>query len=186
MKKQETRFGKLSPLYKFVLNPYEDVRFSACPGCGRKTRQRKLPLLIHVDPNQLISLNKTCRYCPVCDLLIAHQDEIEAFLTSFFAQHAPEVIGNDYLVIGTMERKVWREGSQRPLLPDELREATHDFKEYRTVQVDRGGWVPANQTAKAKEALCHHLDHRPPSVGTQLVYARRALGNSRCLRVCKT
>jgi hypothetical protein len=30
----------------------------------KKTRQRKLPLFIHIDPKQPLLLNKTCRYCP--------------------------------------------------------------------------------------------------------------------------
>jgi len=60
--------------------------------------------MIHVEPMQLLSLNKTCRYCPHCDLLIAHQDDVEHFLASFFMEQKPEVIGNDYLVIGTLDR----------------------------------------------------------------------------------
>ena len=35
----------------------------------------KLPLVIHVKDWGPISLNKTCRYCSRCDLLIAHKDE---------------------------------------------------------------------------------------------------------------
>jgi len=58
--------------------------------------QRKLPLVIHVDPMQVLSLNKTCRYCPFCDLLIAHQDDVERFLASFFTEQKPDVVGNDY------------------------------------------------------------------------------------------
>jgi hypothetical protein len=50
---------------------------------------------------QLLALNKTCRYCPRCDLLIAHQDELEAWLAAFFTERQPEIVGNDFLVIGT-------------------------------------------------------------------------------------
>ncbi len=145
-RKEKKRFGALPPLYQFVLNPYTDVRFSTCPGCRGRTRQRKLPLLIHVDPMQLIALNKTCRYCPDCDLLIAHQDELEAFLTAFLGERASEVLDNDgYLVLGTMERKAWREGLHQPKYIDDMRANTHDFKEYRTVQVTPGGWFPADK-----------------------------------------
>src|SRR4051794_15236027 len=106
-KREDRRFGKLSPLYDFVLNPYSDVRFSTCPGCGGKTRQRKLPLLIHIEPNQLLALNKTCRYCPTCDLLIAHQDEIEGVVAPFLGERAAELTEDDYFVLGTVERKAW-------------------------------------------------------------------------------
>jgi hypothetical protein len=141
-KREDRRFGKLQPLYDFALNPYPDVRFSTCPGCGGKTRQRKLPLLIHIDPSQLLALNKTCRYCPACDLLIAHQDEIEGVLAAFLGERAPEVIGNDYLVLGTVERKAWREGMRQPRSIEDMLEAVHDFKEYREVHVSPGGWFP--------------------------------------------
>lgn len=140
--RRSRRFGKLPPLYDFVLNPYQDVRFSTCPGCGGKTRQRKLPLLIFIEPDQFIALNKTCRYCPACDLLIAHQDEIEGLLAALFSVRAPEVIGNDYLVIGTVERKAWREGIRQPQSLVDMREAVHDFKQYREVHVSPGGWFP--------------------------------------------
>ena len=97
------RLGKQPPRYRFFLNPYTDVRFTTCPQCCGKTRQRKLPLVIHVDPLQLVALNKTCRYCPACDLLIAHQDELEAWLTAFFSEHRPEIVGNDYLLLGGLK-----------------------------------------------------------------------------------
>src|SRR4051794_1604047 len=98
------RLGKQPPRYRFFLNPYSDARFTSCPKCGGKTRVRKLPLVIHVDPAHMIALNKTCKFCPYCDLLIAHQDEIEGFLAAYFGQNQPDVVGNDYLVLGTADR----------------------------------------------------------------------------------
>jgi hypothetical protein len=145
-KKREDRrsrlFGKLPPLHDFVLNPYPDVRFSTCPGCGGKTRQRKLPLLIYIEPDQFMALNKTCRYCPNCDLLIAHQDEVEALLAAIYSERAPVVVGNDYLVIGTVERKAWRDGVRQPRSPVDMQETVHDFRGYREVHVSPGGWFP--------------------------------------------
>jgi Calcium binding len=105
-KKTMPQFGKQPPQYRFFLNPYQDVRFTSCPQCDSKMRQRKLPLVIHIDPIQLLSLNKTCRYCPHCDLLIAHQDDVEHVLASIFTQRKPEIVGNDYLVVGTLEKIV--------------------------------------------------------------------------------
>jgi hypothetical protein len=121
------RLGKQPPRYRFFLNPYSDVRFTTCPQCGKKTRQRKLPLVIHIDPQQLIALNKTCRYCPTCDLLIAHQDEIEAFLAAFLGQQRPEIVGNDYLVVGTEDRADWLRGVKTAQTIPDLLEHLHDF-----------------------------------------------------------
>jgi hypothetical protein len=142
--KNETRIGKLPPQYTFILNPYAEYRFTRCPGCGGKMKQRKLPLFIHVDPLNPVTLNKTCRYCPDCDLLIAHQDEIETLLAQLFAQYDPSLIGNDYLVLGTVERQAWREGMRQPKSPPEMLEHLHVFEEVLTVKVQPGGWYPAD------------------------------------------
>ncbi|MGC9333737.1 MAG: plasmid pRiA4b ORF-3 family protein [Anaerolineae bacterium] len=139
------RLGKLPPLYRFILNPYTDARFTRCPSCEQKMGQRKVPLFIHVDPFHPIVLGYTCRYCPDCDLLIAHEDEIEALLANLFAEHSPEVIGNDYLVIGTVERKAWREGMEQPKDIDDILAHLHDFKEVLTVEYQPAGWYPADE-----------------------------------------
>jgi hypothetical protein len=133
------RLGKQPPCYRFFLNPYRDMRFTRCPQCENKMHQRKLPLVIHVDPAYMLSLNKTCRYCPHCDLLIAHQDDIEPFLAAFFTSQYPEVVGNDYLVIGTLEKAAWKRGTQQHLAPQEMLDALHDFKDVVTLRLT-GGW----------------------------------------------
>lgn len=126
---KQKRLGKQPPRYRFFLNPYGDVRFTSCPQCGKRTKQRKLPLVIHVDPLNPVSINKTCRYCPTCDLLIAHKDEIEQQLTLLFTQRDPSLIGNDYLVVGTQDRTDWRRGMKTPLTIQEMLDSLHDFAE---------------------------------------------------------
>jgi hypothetical protein len=143
-KKKEPHLGKLPPQYTFILNPYAEYRFTRCPSCERKMRQRKLPLFIHVDPVNPVALNYTCRYCPDCDLLIAHQDEIEELLAGLFAEIDPSVIGNEYLVMGTLERQAWLEGVKQPKGIPEILEHLHVFKEVRTLRVQPGGWYPAD------------------------------------------
>jgi hypothetical protein len=140
LRRKSTHPGKLPPLYRFILNPFIDARFTRCPMCEQKMRQRKVPLFIHVDPFHPIVLGYTCRYCPDCDLLIAHQDQIEASLVNLFAERNPEVIGNDYLVIGTVERKGWREGIKQPKSIDEILDHLHNFKEVLTTECDPAGW----------------------------------------------
>src|SRR5262249_26801879 len=119
------RLGKQPPRYRFFLNPYTDARFMKCPQCLAKTRQRKLPLIIHIEPLQLVALNKTCRYCPQCDLLIAHQDQLEAWLAAFFTAHRPEIVGNEYLILGTQDRAHWLCGGPTPALPTPASEPLH-------------------------------------------------------------
>jgi Flp pilus assembly protein TadD len=124
--------GKQPSRYRFFLNPYEDVRFTRCPQCGNKTRQRKLPLVIHIEPMYILSLNKTCRYCPDCDLLIAHRDQLESLLVAIFEEQNPDIIGNDYVVLGTVDRANWKEGVQHGQTGQNLLDALHDFKEVIT------------------------------------------------------
>ncbi|MCA1635127.1 MAG: hypothetical protein LC802_15905 [Acidobacteria bacterium] len=110
----QERIGQLPPRHSFALNPHKELRCTKCPRCERRTRLRKIALLVGVEEFGLMVLGKTCRYCPACDFIIAHQDELEALLAAGFAAHEPEVIGNDYYVIGTVERKIWRKGMRVP------------------------------------------------------------------------
>lgn len=125
--------GKQPPRYRFLLNPFRNRRFATCPNCERRTLLRKVPLVIHVDPRNPVALHKSCRYCPPCDLLIAHQDEVEQELAAIFARRAPELVGNSYLALGTLDRDVWRRGVDKPLAVQEMLEQLHDFIEVLTL-----------------------------------------------------
>ncbi|MFL7809361.1 MAG: plasmid pRiA4b ORF-3 family protein [Anaerolineae bacterium] len=137
------RPGKLPPLYRFILNPYTDVRFSRCPICEQKTHQRKVPLFIDVDPSNAIVLGYTCRYCPDCDLLIAHQDQVEALMANRFA--GSDVPIKAYTVMGTVERKAWREGTKQAMSIGDLLEHLHGFKEVLTIEYRPAGWYQADE-----------------------------------------
>ncbi len=145
-KVKQRQLGGLPPKYSFILNPYPDERVSRCPLCDGKTGQRKIPILIHINPQHLIALNYTCRYCPDCDLLIAHKHEIEHYLTGLFIQQAPESIGNDYLAVGTVEKSVWREGLKRNQTINEFLPHTSDFATYyQELQLTRAGYYKVGQ-----------------------------------------
>jgi hypothetical protein len=114
--------------------------------CDRKSRQRKLPILIHINPKHLIVLNYTCRYCPDCELLIAHKHEIEHYLTALFSQLAPDAIGNDYLAIGTVEKSAWKEGLKQQQSIDKLLPHASDFATYyEELQLTRAGYYKVDQ-----------------------------------------
>lgn len=127
-KGKKNKLGYLPPKYNFSLNPYQDLRFFKCPDCGSKTGQRKLPLLIHIKSNLMISLNYTNRYCHRCNMLIGHKNEIEHLLTELFNQYDNSIIGNDYFIIGTVEKNAWSEGVKELKLINEMLSYIHDFK----------------------------------------------------------
>ena len=149
---KKSQFGGLKPKYSFILNPYPDYRVSRCPFCEKKTGQRKIPLLIHIDPLDFVALNYTCRYCQDCDLLIAHKHEIEHLLTALYLQRDPEVIGNDYLIMGTMEKEAWREGLKQLRSIDKSLPHVSDFVTYyKELRMTQPGWYPADREPPVME-----------------------------------
>ena len=135
--------GKLPPKYSFILNPYSDIRLSKCPKCDRPTHPRKFALLIHVGKSGALVLGKTCRYCTRCELIIAHQDELEAELALSRHKVAPDDPSREYLVLGTVDRKVWQRGLKEGGGPlDSFLDHVAEFKQVLGLKV-RGGWGPA-------------------------------------------
>lgn len=146
VKTKKTQFGGLKPKYSFILNPYPDRRISSCPLCEHKTGQRKIPLLINIALSDFLALNYTCRYCKDCDLLIAHKHEIEHILTAMFLEVEPQIIGSDYLIIGTVEKETWRKGSKQPLSIKEMLLNASDFATYYSeLRLTQGGWFLSDQ-----------------------------------------
>jgi len=105
--------------------------------------QRKFPLFIHVDGWGPLSLRKTCRYCPRCEFIIAHQDELEGELAHFLERYGPDLLGNDYLVLGTVRLKAWKQGAHgKKTTLDRLLDDVSDFQKVLTLEVDGGGRRP--------------------------------------------
>ncbi|WP_347259148.1 hypothetical protein [Methylocaldum sp.] len=143
------RFGKLPPRYLFALNPYKETRFSRCPKCERLTYPRKFPLLIVVPGHGLFVLGKTCRYCPKCEFIIAHQDELDSVLTTMFPERTRDETGKEYFVLGTVQTRVWRKALDDPSSfknLEDIREHTADIKRYMEVKYEPGGWGFAGKT----------------------------------------
>jgi hypothetical protein len=139
---KNARMGALQPRYSFILNPYPDAGFTRCPKCEGKTRIRKLPLVIHVDDFGLIFLGNTCRLCVACEVLIAHQAEIQQVLTTSLGR---PVERGHFIVLGTVERQVWRRGLAHPVALDAVEKHMADFRAYLKVEFTPGGWHPKNQ-----------------------------------------
>ncbi len=141
MSTEKGRFGKLPPRYSFILNPYPHERLSRCPRCHKLTHPRKFALFIHVTSLGPMLQGKTCVYCSPCELVVVHQHELEAQMAHALSNIAPEVIGNEYLVLGTVEKQAWKAGlggAGQNL--DEMRKHMADFASVLTLHVDPGGW----------------------------------------------
>jgi len=124
--------------YDFFLNPYVDRAFTTCPQCEAKTKLRMFCLFIHVDPEFLISLNKSCRFCPRCELIIVKKVDVEHYLATVFEERAPEMIGNNYLVMGTVSRELHQQGKAGKLMPKQAFDNLTWFR--RHLEFTAGGW----------------------------------------------
>lgn len=131
--------------YDFYLNPYDDIAFTKCPRCERPTKQRKLPLVIACrNPDGVLFLNKTCRFCPSCELLIARKREIEPMVAASFKSNRPLVEGEDWMILGTADRADWREGAKTQTPKAEILDRVWFFRKHLEFEI-RGGWGPAEQ-----------------------------------------
>ena len=123
----------------FYLNPYEEFAFTKCPQCDNKTKVRKFPLVIHIDPHIMMLLNKQCKYCTSCDLIIAKKADVEHLMAERMSQTYPEIIGNDYLIMGTVERKDWLEGNKNKISKADIINRIYIFKDVLSFEFV-GGW----------------------------------------------
>ena len=139
-KSKKQSFGKLPPRYSFILNPHKDLRCSTCPKCERKTGVRKFALLVAVKGAEPVVLGKSCKFCATCELIICHQDELEGLLAAMFGPVKPEVLGNEYFVIGTVERPSYRKGLQSKITAGEVLEHLAEFKKHLELGYRPAGW----------------------------------------------
>jgi hypothetical protein len=97
-------------------------------------------LVIHIDPRQLLCLNKGCKYCESCDLIIVKQVEIESLITVCCEKLNPSLIGNKYLVFGTVDRSDWKQNSKKTTYPEETLDRMYVFKDVKQFEIVPGGW----------------------------------------------
>jgi len=135
----------------FFLNPYEDAAFTKCPKCENKTKICKFPLVIHIDPQQLLLLNKKCRYCVTCDLIIAKKTGLESLMAACFEELKPEIIGNNYLVMGVAEGRDWLEGKKGKIPQGETIERILVFKDVLNFEPAQAGWYFEDENEDTKQ-----------------------------------
>jgi hypothetical protein len=147
---QKKNRHNLAYSHHFYLNPYSNLRFYRCPDCNNQSNQRKLPLLIHIKPSTTLAINITCRYCKLCNRLICHKDQLEHIMTCTFQERDPSIIGNDYFLLGIIERKIWRQSLTRTIYPSEMLPYLHEFTSYEELRMTEKGWFHKNQPPPMK------------------------------------
>lgn len=132
--------------FKFFLNPYDDLAFTRCPKCNRKTAIRKIALLIHIEPQDLFILNKQCKFCAACELIIAKKCEIESMMAHKFETVKPEIVGNDYWVMGVIDKGDWNLVKNKQINAKDLLDSAYIFKDVLNFEIVPGGWLPPQVT----------------------------------------
>ena len=125
--------------YYFFLNPYTDSSFTRCPKCDNKTKVKKLPLAILLEKKKIIfMLNKTCKFCPYCELLIAKKRELELIIMQFLG--VEHITDKDFTVMGTQEKAVYREGVCKWLIKENPLEGVAILKNVWHFEVQHAYW----------------------------------------------
>ncbi|MEM1326531.1 MAG: hypothetical protein AAGI23_11280 [Bacteroidota bacterium] len=136
--------------YKFYLNPHDEYKWTKCPNCDRKTKVRKHCLIIAYGQQgksleKIFSLNKTCKFCIKCELIIAQQSEIEDITAQMVAQFGLRFNPKDYTVVGTMDRQDWKKGMKDPTSSTANQSSIIFFEDIWAFEIQPGGWYPADE-----------------------------------------
>ncbi len=93
-----------------------------------------------VNFHQLISLNKSCKFCPYCELIIGQKSEIEKYLNQIILNFGLQFNPANYFVFGTMERKDWKQGQDGSLDSGKALDIMLQFKSILDFEIRPAGW----------------------------------------------
>lgn len=108
-------------------------------------------------------LGKTCKYCARCEIVMCDQDQLEAELAHAFAIRAPHALGREYFVAGTVDRTTWQAGLQGTSELDDFLPHVADFKRFRGLSVQPGGWyAEGHEPAPLAPTRAQVIPREPP------------------------
>src|SRR5512140_2691364 len=77
---------------------------------------------------------------------LPRHDVLEAELAATIGQQKPDLLGNNYRVLGTFDSKPWRQGLHGEAPPlEQAMPALQPFREALTLPPLRWGWYPADK-----------------------------------------
>jgi len=165
------------PLFRFVLNPFTDYRCTRCPRCNALNKVRKVPLVIHMEPDNLCVLQLSVLLCPACNILILHQDRLEEKLAAAYGEIVRGPVGNPYFLLGTMEPADWRRTLKESTPAEELLALHHPFKSELELRVTLPGWFPAGsvpiQRTSFDRGAPRSLGESPPNANPSKCFRLR-------------
>jgi hypothetical protein len=87
--------------------------------------------VVHVEHSagpHLVIVGKFCRVCIACDLLVAHGADLSEVIGR--SGVAGEMNPPSYVVLGTVDRRAWRQGLVRTVTLRDVRQCMADFSAY--------------------------------------------------------
>lgn len=114
--------------YDLIYSDSTRKGFTKCPECGQKTKVRVFMLAVGIEPDALIMQKHSCRYCVPCELIIVRRMDLEPQMAADLEEVRPEIIGNPYEFIGTLDKKVWNQIEAGKISRDEAFEKIEVFE----------------------------------------------------------
>ena len=129
--------------YQFFLNPYTEYAFTKCPKCDGKTKVKKFPLVIFIEKIKFVlNLNKTCKYCPYCELIIAKKEELKPIAEAY------DVKIEDFFIYGTLPIEIYKQYENKQINPKGFDKMAIPFKDVWKFKVQPAGVYPASRNDK--------------------------------------
>lgn len=82
-----------------------------------------------VDPPITPKVGFACEGQHAVLFVRVHKGSQPVYLAAFFERQAPEIVGNDFLVIGTVDRADWKRGAKGSATTEDMMERLHDFQD---------------------------------------------------------
>jgi hypothetical protein len=76
-------------------------------------------------------------------MIIVHRDELEPLIATRLPRQRMSGSSFDFLVLGTVDPRVWRRGLASGVAFDELIQHMADFRRYMQVEQTGRGWRPS-------------------------------------------
>jgi hypothetical protein len=89
-----------------------------------------------------VLLRKTCRLCLACEMLIAHEFELNEEIHRVAARSDGD---GEYLVLGTLGSGTWRAGIRESISLEQVKLDMADFMAYMKIDITPRQWAPAGR-----------------------------------------
>jgi hypothetical protein len=122
------QIGKRTPRYLFGFGPDDRSDRPNCACCERRTLQGWVVLVAHIAAGCTVPVATPCRYCRACDVLTVRPRDLDAALAERFLPQRPEILGQSYIVLGSLDESGSHLLGSEALTPDDLADFLHDFR----------------------------------------------------------